>query len=110
MAEKDWKDDSLIDFPEGEFCVYGTVYTFPEHSDKVEATYKETTRLAEKEEGIVYYCLARDKDDPSIFHFFERYKSKEAFQAHNEQDIIVNFVESGWIKDVKAAIVKPITP
>ncbi|KAH8819461.1 hypothetical protein F5884DRAFT_12138 [Xylogone sp. PMI_703] len=109
MAEKDWKDDNAWDIPEGEFCVYGTVYTVPEHADKVEAVYKETTKLAEAEEGTVYYCISRDQQDPSIFHFFERYKSKKAFQEHNDQEIIDKLVNSGWMKDVKAVFVKPIT-
>ena len=58
----------------------------------------------------MYYCLARDAADPSIFHFFERYKSKQAFEQHNEQDIIKELLKSGWMKDVKAVFVKPITP
>ncbi|KAL8823352.1 MAG: hypothetical protein Q9191_005931 [Dirinaria sp. TL-2023a] len=111
MAEKDWNsDDAWGDIPEGEFCVYGTVYTVPEHADKVEAVYKETTRLAQAEAGVVYYCLSRDAADPSIFHFFERYRSKTDFQQHNDQEIIQKLVSSGWMKDVKAVFVKPITP
>lgn len=86
------------------------VYADPEHADEVEAVYKETTRLAQAEEGVVYYCLARDATDPSIFHFFERYKSKEAFEQHNQQEIIQKFISSGWMKDVKAVFAKPINP
>ena len=86
------------------------MYCVPEHADKVEAVYKETTKHAEVEEGTVYYCLGRDAKDPSIFHFFERYKSKEAFKEHNDQDIVQKLVNSGWMKDVKAVFVKPITP
>ena len=86
------------------------MYTEPQHADKVEAVYKETTKHAEFEEGTVYYCLGRDSKDPSLFYFFERYKSKEAFQRHNDQDIIQKLVNSGWMKDVKAVFVKPIMP
>jgi quinol monooxygenase YgiN len=85
------------------------VYAVPSHADAVEAVYKETTKLAQAEEGVVYYCISRDTADPSTFHFFERYKSKEAFQRHNEQEIIVKLVGSGWMRDVKAVFVKPIT-
>lgn len=86
------------------------VYTVPEHADKVEAVYKQTTKNAEAEEGTVYYCICRDTNDPSIFHFFERYKSKQAFEKHNDQKIIQDLVNSGWMKDVKAVFVRPITP
>ncbi|KEF56082.1 uncharacterized protein A1O9_07663 [Exophiala aquamarina CBS 119918] len=103
-------EESKWNIPEGEFCIYGTVYADPRHADEVEAIYKETTRLAQFEDGIVYYCLSRDQDDPSIFHFFERYKSKAAFDQHNQQDIIQKFIKSGWMKDVKAVFAKPITP
>jgi quinol monooxygenase YgiN len=57
------------------------VYTVPEHADQVEAVYKETTKLAQGGEGVVYYCLGPDTDDPSIFHFFERYQSKQGVSA-----------------------------
>ncbi|KAI1609950.1 hypothetical protein EDD36DRAFT_481539 [Exophiala viscosa] len=111
MSEKNWRDDDAFDIPEtGEFAIYGTVYAAPEHADKVEAVYKETTKRAESEEGTIYYCISRDANDPSIFHFFERYKSKQAFEKHNDQKIILDLVNSDWMKDVKAVFVRPITP
>ncbi|KIW14875.1 hypothetical protein PV08_07660 [Exophiala spinifera] len=108
-AEKDWRETNW-EIPEGEFAVFGKVYTDPEHTDKVEAIYRETTKRAHEEEGTLSYCLGRDPDDPSIIHFFERYTSKAAFEKHNDQQIIQDLVNSGWMKDVKAVFVKPIPP
>lgn len=116
MAEKKDNDGALeipyhtFDIPGGEFAVYGTVYTDPAHADDVEAVYKQTTRraLSPEEPGTIYYCISRDRTDPSIFHFFERYESEEAFHRHNEQDLVKNLVTSGWMRDVKAVFVKPI--
>ncbi|KAI3337612.1 hypothetical protein HD806DRAFT_477128 [Xylariaceae sp. AK1471] len=97
--------------PEGEFCVYGTVYAYPEKADALEAVYAETTRLAQFEPGIIYYCLSRDSDDPTIFHFFERYTSKKAFDDHNSQPIIKKLLDvDKYIKDVTAVFAKPIGP
>ncbi len=85
------------------------VYAYPEQADALEAIYTETTRLAQLEAGIVYYCLARDTDDTSVFHFFERYKSRKAFDEHNSQPIIQKLLNEGkHIKDVTAKFMKPI--
>jgi quinol monooxygenase YgiN len=86
------------------------VYTHPEHSDKVEAFYQQSTKLAQSEPGTVMYCLGRDSKDPTIFYFFERYASKEAFKNHVTPKAQQDFIKSGWMKDVKAVFVKPILP
>jgi quinol monooxygenase YgiN len=99
-----------IDVPEDEFVVFGTVHAKPEHADALEAVYAETTRLAEFESGTIYYCLARDSEDPSIFHFFERYAGKKAFDAHNAQPIIQKLMEDEWFIGVKAKFMKAIGP
>lgn len=85
------------------------VYAFPEHADALERVYAETTRLSALEPGIVYYCIARDGDDPTMFHFFERYTGRKAFDEHNSQPIIQKLVnEDKYIKGVKAKFAKPI--
>ncbi|TPX08844.1 uncharacterized protein E0L32_009662 [Thyridium curvatum] len=100
----------LPPIPEDEFCVFGIVWADPQHADALEAVYAETTRLAKDEAGIIYYCLARDEDDPNMFHFFERYTGRKAFQDHNSQPIIRKLLADNYIKDVKAKFVKPIRP
>jgi len=85
------------------------VYEFPENADALEAVYAETTRLAASEEGILYYCISRDGQDRNVFHFFERYTGRKAFETHNSQAIIKKLLhEDRYIRDVKAVFVKPI--
>ncbi|KAG9201746.1 hypothetical protein G6514_005362 [Epicoccum nigrum] len=96
--------------PEGEFCVFGIVYAYPEHADALEAVYAETTRLAASEPGILYYCISRDGDDPTAFHFFERYTGRAAFEEHNSQPIIEKLIEDKLFKGVKAKFVEAIKP
>jgi quinol monooxygenase YgiN len=73
--------------------------------------YAETTRLAQYETGTVYYSLGRDEEHRHVFHFFERYMGKKAFEAHNAQPIIQKLVnEDKYIRGVKARFVTPIRP
>lgn len=45
----------------------------------------------------------QDQDDTSMFHMFERYKGKAAFDAHNAQPIIQKLLnEWKYIRGVKA--------
>lgn len=113
MAGKTDENGFLVEFPpipEEEFCVYGTVYAEPAHADDLEAIYAETTRHVALEQGIVYYCLSRDENDPTQFHFFERYAGKKAFEDHNGQDIIKKIWDEKWIRGIKASFAKAISP
>ena len=97
--------------PEEDFAIWGTVYAYPEHADALQKVYEETTRLAQSEPGSIYYCIGRDADDPTVFHFFERYKGKKAFEEHNNQPIIQKLLnEDKYIKGVKAKFVTPLQP
>lgn len=87
------------------------VYAHPEHADALAEVYTETTRRAQGEPGIVYYCICRDDDDPTLFHFFERYTGKKAFDEHNSQPIIQKLInEDKYIKDIKATFAKALGP
>lgn len=89
-------------------CSSVQVYAQPHLADKLEALYAETTRMAASEPGTIYYCISRDHNDPTIFHFFERYAGRAAFEAHVNQPIMPDVVACH--RDVKAAIVKAIQP
>jgi len=132
MAEKDQENQWNI--PDGEFCVIGKVsftylvlyiesqphhisnlstsqrqvYAYPDKADELEAIYTETSRLAKDEPGNIAYCISRDPDDPTVFHFFERYASKEAFAAHNSQPLSQKLINGNLMKDVTAKFMKPI--
>lgn len=86
------------------------VYARPEHADALEAVYAETTRLSASEPGIIYYCLARDGDDRNVFHFFERYTGRKAFEEHNSTPTVKKLMADGLMKGVKAKFVQPIKP
>lgn len=96
--------------PESEFCIYGTVHAYPEHADALEAVYAETTRLARFEPGVIYYCLTRDSEKPHIFHFFEQYTGKKAFDEHNAQPIIQQLMADKFIRGVTAKFGPQIKP
>lgn len=86
------------------------VYAKPERADALEAAYAQTTRNAQSEPGIIYYCISRDPENPDIFHFFERYTGRSAFEEHNKHPIIQKILSEGWMAGVKAKIVKAIRP
>ncbi|KAI7187946.1 hypothetical protein KC363_g5723 [Hortaea werneckii] len=97
-----------LEVPEDEFCVYGTIHAHPEHADALEAVYAQTNQLAKFEPGTLQYCISRDPEDPTLFHMFEQYAGKKAFEQHNAQPIIQKLIQDQLFKGVKAVIVKPI--
>jgi quinol monooxygenase YgiN len=104
---------SIPPLPKTEFCIYGTVHAYPEHADALEAVYAETTRLAQFEPGVIYYCLTRDTQQPHIFYFFEQYTGKQAFEDHNAQPIIQKLMADKFIRGVEAKFgtqIKPSAP
>lgn len=72
--------------------------------------YAETTRIAASEPGSLYYCISRDPDDRTVFHFFERYTGRAAFEEHNTQPIIKKLIQDKLFKGVKAKFVEAIKP
>ncbi|KAK3689214.1 hypothetical protein B0T22DRAFT_168813 [Podospora appendiculata] len=111
-TEEAKKDDPVttITIPEDEFCVYGSVYAYPEHAEALAAVYAETTRLSAFEPGTIYYCIFRDLNDPTVFHFFERYTGRQAFDDHNSQPIIQKLLKDNLWKNVTAKFGKAVLP
>ncbi|KAK4552442.1 hypothetical protein LTR86_010285 [Recurvomyces mirabilis] len=103
-------DSDDLQIPEGEFLVYGTVYAHPQHADALEAIYAYTNEHAKSEPGTLQYYLVRDADDRNVFHMFEHYASRAAFDEHNSQPIIQKLIsEDNYIKGVKAKFFSPCT-
>ncbi|KAJ6006098.1 hypothetical protein N7451_004042 [Penicillium sp. IBT 35674x] len=100
----------LPEIPEDEFVIFGTVHAIPEHAEALEVVYAETTRLAQSEPGSSYYCICRDEKDRNMFHFFERYAGRQAFEDHNAQPIIVKLIADKWFRGVKAKFLRAIPP
>jgi len=62
------------------------VAKFPVKPEKVEeavAAIKALMVEVAKEEGTLMYTLCRDKKDPNMLVFIERYKDQEAVMAHS---------------------------
>lgn len=62
------------------------------------------------EPGTIYYCISRDGDDPTVFHFFERYTGRAAFEEHNAQPVVRKLIQDRLFKGVKAKFVEAIKP
>ncbi|KAK3388763.1 hypothetical protein B0T20DRAFT_484331 [Sordaria brevicollis] len=93
------------EIPETEFCVYA----HPQHASSLALVYQETTRLAASEPGVIYYCISRDLEDERVFHFFERYKGRVAFEEHNRLPVIKKLLEEdGYIERVEAVFASPL--
>ena len=79
----------------------------PHLADKAYEVYQRLVTLAQSEPGTLSYHVSRDQDDPSVFHFFERFKDKAAFEEHNASQIVKDmFGECN--KSVRAVFAKPI--
>lgn len=92
-----------LEIPEGEFAVWGVVGTNtpsittatsdtlqahanPDHAEDLEELYSRTMRYAITEPEVVHYCICRI-DGTNRFHFFERYASRVAFEAHIQRPL-----------------------
>jgi len=86
------------------------VYAYPGKGDALAQIYAQTSRraLSDEEPGTVYYAICRDREDPLIFHFFEQYRDKAAFDTHNDQPIIESIFKDNLMKDCKAVFGKPL--
>jgi quinol monooxygenase YgiN len=91
-------------------CVltFGQVYCKPQFADDLAALYSKMTKIAKTEPGVIYYSLARNTTDPTIFHFFEHYANKAAFEAHTSREETQTILKGEWFKDCVARFEKPI--
>ena len=46
---------------------------------------------ARSEPGCVQYDLFQAKDDPSVFHFFEKWTDQAAYDLHSRQSYLTEF-------------------
>ena len=64
----------------------------------------------EDEPGTIYYCIARDPDERHIFHFFERYSGRAAFDLHNSSHVVKTIFAEKLFEKVDAKFVTAIQP
>jgi quinol monooxygenase YgiN len=44
------------------------------------------------EPGTLAYCLSQDRDDPTVFTTFERFRDEAAMRLHNQSRAVADFV------------------
>ncbi|WP_437883184.1 putative quinol monooxygenase [Pseudomonas sp. LRF_L74] len=57
-------------------------HTLAEQADAFEALFKGYVEPSRAESGCLEYHMLRDRQDPTLFIFFEVWRSKEHFDAH----------------------------
>jgi autoinducer 2-degrading protein len=65
-----------------DFIVTVTIWVQPEHWETFLAATRDNVAHSRKEPGNRQFDCAQAEDDPNRFHYYERYDSVEAFQAH----------------------------
>jgi quinol monooxygenase YgiN len=74
--------------------------------DEAVAAIKELVKDVAKEEGTLLYTLNRDSKNPNTLVFMERYKDKDALNAHSTTPHFkVFFAKSGVLLSGKPEIV-----
>ncbi|MCY1410397.1 Antibiotic biosynthesis monooxygenase [compost metagenome] len=57
--------------------------TRPEKADAFEALFRSYVALSRAEPGCIEYHMLRDRQDPSLFVFYEIWASKEHLDVHS---------------------------
>jgi quinol monooxygenase YgiN len=69
---------------------------------------KAVTKVAQESPGILYFCIAQDDTDPTIFYGHERYTGRQAFEKHQGNETVTKFFKSGLVLDAKPKVLKQI--
>lgn len=67
--------------------------TRPEKADAFEALFASFVEPSRQEPGCIEYHMLRDKQDPSLFMFYEIWASKAALDVHSALPHMVEFAE-----------------
>jgi len=67
--------------------------TRPEKADAFEALFRAYVEPSRQEPGCIEYHMLRDKEDPSLFVFFEVWASKAALDVHSALPHMQQFFE-----------------
>lgn len=59
--------------------------------DEAKRFFRSFIAPSRAESGCVQYEALQSTDNPQIFYFFEKWKSPEAFKAHNAQPFLIEF-------------------
>ncbi|MDZ3995421.1 putative quinol monooxygenase [Pseudomonas sp. Teo4] len=67
--------------------------TRPEQSEAFEALFRAYVEPSRQEPGCIEYHMLRDKEDPSLFVFYEVWASKAALDVHSALPHMREFFE-----------------
>ncbi|KAJ5465322.1 uncharacterized protein N7458_001008 [Penicillium daleae] len=97
--------------PEDEFVLYATLLAVPHGGDEVERHLLGLLKLTLNETGTLEYVISRDDVNPDIFHVFEKYSGREAFEQHIASQEFKDFAASGLLaKPPAPKALKPLRP
>ncbi|GMU84216.1 MAG: hypothetical protein AMXMBFR47_40860 [Planctomycetota bacterium] len=65
-----------------ELTIVAVIRTQPQHVDRVKPELLKLVAATRTEAGCLQYDLHQDNSDPARFLFFERWKSRDLWQAH----------------------------
>ncbi|MDD1978346.1 putative quinol monooxygenase [Pseudomonas tussilaginis] len=68
--------------------------THPEKSAAFEALFRAYVEPSRQEPGCIEYHMLRDKEDPSLFVFYEIWASKAALDVHSALPHMQQFFET----------------
>ncbi|WP_109514818.1 putative quinol monooxygenase [Pseudomonas ovata] len=68
-------------------------YTRPEKSAEFEALFSGYVAISRLEPGCIEYHMLRDRQDPSLFIFFEVWESQAHLDMHSAQPHMAAFAE-----------------
>ena len=65
----------------------------PGHEDVVERALRAViTAVKAGEPGTLAYVLSQDRDDPTVFTTFERFRDEASMTLHNQSEAVAGFV------------------
>ncbi len=62
------------------------IYPNPSKREEAEAAYSELMRASLAEPGCLLYDLVADQEHPQVWHMFEKWESRAAWNEHMESE------------------------
>ncbi|MGQ5522703.1 putative quinol monooxygenase [Chitinimonas sp. PSY-7] len=84
-------------------------YTRPEKSDEFEALFKEYVAPSRAEAGCIEYHMLRDQQDPTLFLFYEVWKSQADLDQHLALPHMQRFFEQRMDYLTRDFDIRPVT-
>ncbi len=74
------------------------------HEDAIDRALRAVIAAVKaREPGTIAYVVSRDRDDPTVFTTFERFRDEAAMTLHNQSQAVADFVAA-----TKDSLARPI--